>query len=260
MPLSREPVWHRLPAGDFTGPGAPGPAPHSPRMYESDSLERNGYFMDTQRERWVRAIKRERVSAIIRTKDQALAAEAMQAAVDGGFKLIEFTLTTPGALELVKEFSQRDGLLVGAGTVLTTNQAREAVEAGARFLVSPIVDAEVIGEAAALDVPCIPGAYTPTEMETAYRYGADFIKVFPAPFGGAEFIRGVLGPLPHLNLFPTAGATPDNFGEFLEAGCAGVGFVRSLFVPSDLSTGDFTAIRDRAARIVMRLSEFQEKG
>lgn len=215
--------------------------------------------MKTQREKWVRTIKRERVSAIIRTNDQALAAEAMQAAVDGGFKMIEFTLTTPGALELVNSFSKRDGLLVGAGTVLTTSQAREAVAAGARFLVSPIVDAEVIGEAAALDVPCIPGAYTPTEMETAHRHGADFIKVFPAPFGGAEFIRGVLGPLPHLNLFPTAGATPDNFGEFLEAGCAGVGFVRSLFVPAELSCGDFAAIRDRAARIIRRLSDIPAK-
>ena len=181
----------------------------------------------------------------------------MQAVVDGGFKLIEFTLTTPGALELVNRFSKRDGLLVGAGTVLTTTHAREAVAAGARFLVSPIVDAKVIAEAAALDVPCIPGACTPTEMETAHRCGADFIKVFPAPFGGPEFIRAILGPLPHLNLFPTAGATPDNFGEFLEAGCAGVGFVRSLFVPSDLSAGDFAAIRDRAARIIKRLSDIQ---
>lgn len=209
--------------------------------------------MASHREQWADTIKRERVSAIIRTKDQTLAADAMQAAVDGGFKLVEFTLTTPGALELVSSFSKREGLLVGAGTVLTKNQAREAVEAGARFLVSPIIDPEVIREASALDVPCIPGAYTPTEMETAHRCGADFIKVFPAPFGGAEFIRGVLGPLPHLNLFPTAGATPDNFCEFLEAGCAGVGFVRSLFVPSELSAGDFDAIRERAAQIIAQL-------
>ena len=112
--------------------------------------------MDTQREQSVRTIKRERVSAIIRTKDQALADEAMQAVVDGGFKLIEFTLTTPGALELVNSFSKRDGLLVGAGTVLTTTHAREAVAAGGRFLVSPSVCAEVVSQAGALGVPGVP--------------------------------------------------------------------------------------------------------
>lgn len=204
----------------------------------------------------VSRIQRERISAIIRTKDQSLAADAMQAAVDGGFRMIEFTLTTPGALELVNSFSKREDLLVGAGTVLTTAQAREAVAAGARFLVSPVIDEVVIREAAALDVACIPGAYTPTEMETAYRYGADFIKLFPAPFGGVSFIEAIRGPLPHLRLFPTAGATPENFLEYLQAGCAGVGFVRSLFVPDDLASGNLTAIRERAEGIVSRLSHF----
>ncbi len=201
-------------------------------------------------------MEHERVSAIIRANDQTLAADAMSAAIDGGFRMVEFTLTIPGAMELIKSFSKRTDLLVGAGTVLSRGQAREAVDAGASFLVSPIVDPEVIEEAGRLDVPCMPGAFTPTEMQTAHRLGADFIKVFPAPPGGVAFLEAIRLPLPHLRLFPTAGPTPDNFIEYLNAGCVGVGFVRSLFDPGDLAARNFDAILDRAATIRRRLTEW----
>ncbi len=210
-----------------------------------------------QREKVAAAIECERVSAIIRTNDQATASNAMRAAVDGGFRIVEFTLTTPGALDLISDFARTDDLLVGAGTVLTTTQARDAVAAGARFLVSPMVDHEVIEEASRLDVPSIPGAFTPTEMQTAHRFGADFVKVFPAPAGGAGFIEAVRGPLPHLRLFPTAGVTPDDFTTYLEVGCAGVGFVGTLFEPEDLTTGNFAAIRGRAETITRRLAAWR---
>ena len=211
----------------------------------------------TRRLETTAAIERERISAIIRTNDQGVAGEAMQAAVDGGFRMVEFTLTTPGAFELITEFSRRTDLLVGAGTVLTVEQARMAVAAGARFLVSPICDPIIVAQAASLDVACIPGAYTPTEMETAHRLGADFVKVFPATAGGVGFIEAVLAPLPHLRLFPTAGVTPENFVDFLNAGCAGVGFPKPLFVPSDLARGDFAAVRKRAREITRRLAEWR---
>lgn len=214
----------------------------------------------TRREQARATIGRERVSAIIRADDQALAHDAMQAAVDGGFRLIEFTLTTPGALELVAEFASMPDLLVGAGTVMSPEQARLAVSAGASFLVSPIGDPAVIEEAGALDVPIIPGASTPTEMESAHRAGADFVKVFPAPAGGVDFIRAIRGPLPHLRLFPTAGPTPENFLEYLDAGCAGVGFVRTLFEPADLASSDFKAITRRATSIIERLAAWRGEG
>ena len=203
-------------------------------------------------------IQQRRLSAIIRTDDQALASDAMDAAVEGGFTLVEFTLTIPGALDLIQSFSSRSNLTVGAGTVLTVEQAREAVAAGAKFLVSPIADRDVIAEAGALDVACIPGAYTPAEMQSAHRFGADFVKVFPAVPGGAEFLRAVLGPLPHLRLFPTAGATPENFTEFLDVGCAGVGLVRSLFQPEDLAKRRFGAITDRARMVFQRLDAWRQ--
>lgn len=212
----------------------------------------------SNRQQTVSVIEQERVSAIIRTQDQTLAHDAMQSAVEGGFRLVEFTLTTPGALELVKEFSENPELTVGAGTVMTSEQASLAVNAGARFLVSPIIDAEVIAAAANLDVVCIPGAQTPTEMESAHRLGADFIKVFPAPAGGVDFIRAIRGPLPHLRLFPTAGVTPENLIQYLDAGCAGAGFVRSLFDPDDLAQGRFDAIRQRAKKINHSVSCWRE--
>lgn len=199
-----------------------------------------------------------RVSAIIRTRDQQLAGDAMQAAVDGGLRIVEFTLTTPGVCDLIRRFAAQSHLLVGAGTVMSPELARETVDAGARFLVSPIVDAEVIAEAVALDVPVIPGAATPTEMETAHRLGADMIKVFPAQAGGVGFIEAVLGPLPHLKLFPTAGVTPDNVTDYLRAGCFGVGLVRSLFVPSDLEERNFDAIRRRAEKATTSVADFKE--
>ncbi len=205
------------------------------------------------------AIQEHRVTAIIRTADRKLARQAMEAAVAGGFRVIEFTLTTPGALSLIEEFASRQGLIVGAGTVMTPAQAREAVGAGARFLVSPIFDPEVVSEASTLGVVSVPGCSTPTEMETAHRHGADLIKVFPEPAGGVDFIRAVRGPLPHLPLFPTAGPTPENFLSYLDAGCVGVGFVRSLFVPEELASGDFNAIQRRSESIIQRLSDWMSR-
>jgi len=200
-------------------------------------------------------IQRRRIGAIIRTKDAQLAANAMTAAVAGGFRMVEFTLTTPDALRLISQFSARPDLLVGAGTVLTPQEARDAVKAGARFLVSPVCDPAVIAEAGRLGAVCIPGACTPTEMLTAHRAGADFVKLFPAPADVAGFVTSVLGPLPFLRIYPTAGITVENFVDILRAGAAGVGFVRTLFVPGDLAAGNFAAIEARAAAIVQRLAE-----
>ena len=146
-----------------------------------------------------------KISAIIRTDDHKVAEQAMQAAVDGGFRVVEFTLTTPGALNLITQFRENDDLIVGAGTVMSPTIVQEAVEAGAQFLVSPVCSVDVIQEAKKLDVVTMPGTFTATEMESAHRAGADFVKLFPAPANVAEYIRFILAPLPHLKIFPTSG-------------------------------------------------------
>lgn len=187
-----------------------------------------------------------RATAILRCADQRLAADAMGAAVRGGFRVVEFTLTVPGAFELIQDFAARPGLVVGAGTVLTREQARRAVAAGARFLVSPVTDEEVIREAASLGVAAMPGTHTPSEMWRAHQAGAPLVKLFPAPAGGPSYLRSVLGPMPFLRVVPTNGVDPDNAGAWLEAGAFAVGLVASLFRPDDLAAGRMDRIEERA--------------
>lgn len=194
-----------------------------------------------------------RGSAILRTNDLHAARQAMQAAVDGGMRIIEFTLTTPGAIELIREFSSKHNLIVGAGTVLTPEEAREAVAAGASFLVSPVLDPVVVAEAHRLNIAVMPGCATPTEMLAAHRMGAQLQKLFPAPGTGALWVQQVKAPLPMLNIVPTAGVTLDNAQSYLKAGSFAVGFVSSLFDHTDITTGRFDAIKARAAAIIKAL-------
>jgi Entner-Doudoroff aldolase len=196
------------------------------------------------------ALWRERATAILRTDSQARAAAAMEAAVKGGFRLIEFTLTVPGAIELITEFAARD-LLVGAGTVLTLAQARAAVRAGARFLVSPVVDEEIIQFACREDIPSLPGAHTPSEMWRAHRAGAPLVKLFPSPAGGPGALRAILGPMPFLRIVPTHGVDEGNVSAWLGAGAYAVGFVSSLFDPALMAADAMDRIEDRARRLLV---------
>ena len=197
---------------------------------------------------FVERFGREKASAILRSNDQDKAAQAMEAAVRGGFTIIEFTLSIPGAYELVREFSQREGLVVGTGTVMDEHQARQSVAAGARFLVAPVVDEAVIAIAEELEVACMPGCHTPTEMLRAHRAGAQLCKLFPAPAGGPAWVRSVLGPMPHLKIVPTNGVDDHNAGDWIAAGAFAVGFVATLFEPADLAADRWDAIEDRARR------------
>jgi 2-dehydro-3-deoxyphosphogluconate aldolase/(4S)-4-hydroxy-2-oxoglutarate aldolase len=197
---------------------------------------------------FVERFGREQASAILRTNDQDKAARAMEAAVRGGFTIIEFTLSIPGAFELVREFSQREGLVVGTGTVMDEHEARQSVAAGARFLVSPVVDEAVIAAAEELEVACMPGCHTPTEMLRAHRAGAQLCKLFPAPAGGPAWVRSVLGPMPQLKIVPTNGVDERNAEDWIAAGAFAVGFVNTLFEPADIAADRWDAIEARARR------------
>lgn len=194
--------------------------------------------------------KAERASAILRTDDQQAARQAMEAAVQGGFRVLEFTLTIPGACDLIKEFSAREGLVVGAGTVLTFEQAQQAVDAGAKFLVSPVLDNAIVQAAREFDVAVMPGASTPTEMLRSYVAGAHLQKLFPATATGPAWVKQTLGPLPFLRIVPTSGVTLENAAAYLQAGAFAVGFVASLFDPADIAAGRFDAIEDRARQML----------
>jgi 2-dehydro-3-deoxyphosphogluconate aldolase/(4S)-4-hydroxy-2-oxoglutarate aldolase len=196
------------------------------------------------------AFARHRGSAILRTALPQAVRPALQAAIDGGFRLVEVTLTTPDALAHVRWLAQQKGITAGAGTVLTVEDAEAAADAGAAFLVAPVCDPAVIGFCRERGLVSVPGTFTPTEMLHAHRAGADVVKLFPAAPGGPDYVKAVLGPLPFLKLFPTAGVTAENAASFLQAGAFGVGFVGTLFDPQDLAAGRFDAVRQRAARMV----------
>lgn len=196
---------------------------------------------------------RERASAILRTPHADAAAPAMEAAVRAGFRIVEFTLTVPDVYARIRDFSAHDDLAVGAGTVLTVDDAREAVEAGATFLVSPVVDEAVIDEAARLGVAMMPGTHTPTEMLRAHRAGAPLQKLFPAPGIGAPYVAACLGPLPFLKIVPTSGVTEQNVGDYLRAGAFAVGFVGPLFDAADMDARRFDAIEARGRKLLAQV-------
>ena len=193
---------------------------------------------------------RVKASAILRTSEEAAAAPAMDAAVRAGFQVVEFTLTTPGVYDRIGEFSSREGLVVGAGTVLTVEDARAAVEHGARFLVSPVVDEAVIEEAGRLGVAIMPGVHTPTEALRAHRAGAQLQKLFPAPGLGPDFVKACLGPLPFLKIVPTNGCDAGNAGAWLAAGAHALGFVAPLFHTAEVLEGRVDLIEARARKLL----------
>ena len=199
---------------------------------------------------FVELFGRLKASAILRTDVEEAAAPAMDAAVRAGFRIVEFTLTIPNVYERIAAFAARDGLVVGAGTVLTVEDARAAVDAGARFLVSPVVHEAVIEEATRLGVAMMPGVHTPTEMLRAHRAGAPLQKLFPAPGLGPAFVKACLGPMPFLNIVPTNGCDAENAGAWLAAGSHALGFVAPLFDADEVARGDVDTIEARARALL----------
>jgi Entner-Doudoroff aldolase len=195
-------------------------------------------------------IREARALAILRCNDHAAGRQALDAAVRGGFRVLEVTLSTPGAVEMIADYAKDDRLLIGAGTVLTVEQARAAAQAGARFLVSPVVDDDVLAEATRLGCLVIPGCATPTELWRAHRAGAAAQKLFPLPAGGPTWLRSVLAPMPFLRVIPTNGVDADNAAEWLAAGAFAVGVNRALFHVEELAAGAWDRVEARARTLL----------
>ena len=163
---------------------------------------------------------------VVRAASGAEAIAVADAIGDGGIRALEITMTVPGASAVIAEAVVRygDRFLIGAGTVLDADQARTCIEAGARFIVSPIVDEETIAWCRRADIAVLPGALTPTEVVRAWRAGADFVKVFPcSAVGGASYVKALKAPLPGIPLVPTGGVTLETVGAFFAAGASAVG-------------------------------------
>jgi len=192
------------------------------------------------------------VVAIVRLDCSEHLVRVAQAVREGGVKVIEFTLTTPDALEMIREASKilPSDVLLGAGTVLDPESARAAILAGAQFTVSPTLNPAVIEMCRRYSKVCIPGALTPTEILTAWECGADIVKVFPATLGGPQYFKDIAGPLPQIKLIPTGGVSLENAGAFIKAGAVAVAAGSNLVNATAAKEGRFDAITDAARKYI----------
>lgn len=198
-----------------------------------------------------------RACAVLRTPTSENCPKAMQAAIDGGFKIVEFTLTTPDCLQHLSDFrSKYDGnVMVGCGTILTPKDAADAMEAGSEFIITPVMLPDVIEWCKERNIVCVPGCQTPTEMVSAYRHGAPLQKLFPGVAGGSGWVKAVSSALPFLSINPTSGVDLDNAGEYLKMGAASVGLVAPLFDQDAIASGDFDKISQNAAKVMANVRE-----
>lgn len=185
----------------------------------------------------------------------------IQIYMDCGFTTIEVTMNSdhagPMIRKLVAEYGER--LNVGAGTVRTMEELHQALQAGAQFIVTPIVDPQVISTCVACQIPIFPGAYTPSEVYQAWKLGATAVKIFPAVTGGLTHIKAIRAPLEMIPLVPTGGVGAHNLGDFFDAGVVGVGMGSQLFPGKHVEAGDWESVRTQMMEVKSAYDSWSEK-
>jgi 2-dehydro-3-deoxyphosphogluconate aldolase/(4S)-4-hydroxy-2-oxoglutarate aldolase len=214
----------------------------------------------TERERFIEDLKRNQLMVAIRTDSAEDAYHAAMACVEGGVRFIEITFSVPGADEVISRISGDPRVVVGAGTVLSVDDARKALKAGASYLVSPAFDEEVVTFAKKEGVISIPGACTPTEIYRAYKAGGDIIKLFPfVEIGGLAFLKAIRGPLPFVRMMLCGGATLDNISSYLAADAAAI-LIGAAIIRRDLvAAKDWASIAGLAKSFVGKVEGSRTK-
>ena len=192
------------------------------------------------------------IIAVVRAQNAGQVLPLSEALLAGGVVAVEITMTTPNAIEAIRQAHRTfgDRALIGVGTVLDVETCRAALDAGAQFVVTPICRTEFVPIVHAADRPVMLGAYTPTEAQIAHEAGSDFIKIFPADSLGPAYIKALRAPLPHLRIVPTGGVDVSNVAEFFKAGCAAVGAGSSLVSTQILQKADWTELTRRAQQFI----------
>ncbi len=192
------------------------------------------------------------IVAVVRAQSSEQLIDVAHALLDGGVDCIEITMTTPNALKVIADCRRTLGekALIGVGSVLNARMANDAIGAGAQYVVSPVFVPEVIQAAHNAEMPCVPGAFTPTEILAATEAGADLVKVFPGGSVGPKYFKAVLAPMPHLKLTPTGGVDLTTAADWIAAGAQTLGVGSALVTKSALASGNMDEIRDLAARYV----------
>ncbi|SEL83557.1 bifunctional 4-hydroxy-2-oxoglutarate aldolase/2-dehydro-3-deoxy-phosphogluconate aldolase [Parapedobacter koreensis] len=201
-------------------------------------------------------IKENGIIAIIRGLRPEHVLEVAEALYAGGIRILEVTMNSEEPLVAIKTLAGGigDRMVIGAGTVLDTQMVEAAVAAGARFILSPVVDVDVIKTTKDLDAVSIPGAFTPTEIYAAHKGGADIVKVFPAT--SPAYIRSIAGPFPQIPLLPSGGLTPQNIRDFKDAGAVAFGVGNTLIDTTQSITRDYLAqLTDKASQFVAAIAK-----
>jgi len=199
------------------------------------------------------------IVAVVRGTSDELIMKAIEAALDGGINVIEVAFTVPNALEIIRRLAESvsEDVILGAGTVLTPEMAADAVDAGARFIVSPNVNLATIEMAKSRGVPVFPGALTPTEVATAWQAGADMVKIFPANVMGPTYLKDLHGPFPQIKFMPTGGVNLNTARDYLENGAAALGVGGDLINRKLMEEGNFAEIANRARKFRQIVREFR---
>lgn len=205
----------------------------------------------------VERLCRKGIVAVVRAKSSGQLIDVTKALVTGGVDCVEITMTTPNALEVIAACRKAmgDSAMIGVGSVLSAKVANEAIAAGAQFVVAPIFKAEIIAAAHKADMPCVPGAFTPTEILLATEAGADLVKVFPAGMFGPQFFKDVLAPMPHLKLTPTGGVDLKTAASWIAAGAKTLGVGSALVTKEALASGNFKEIEQLSAQFVQIVAD-----
>jgi 2-dehydro-3-deoxyphosphogluconate aldolase/(4S)-4-hydroxy-2-oxoglutarate aldolase len=192
------------------------------------------------------------VVAVIRMKDTRRLARVIEAVRLGGVKSIEITMTVPGAVDIIRDLvkSVPNDVRIGAGTVVDRDTAIAVIDAGAQFVVGPVLDLQIVKVCAERDRVVMPGCFSPTEIHTAWRAGADIVKVFPATSLGPKYFKDIRGPFPDIRLMPTGGVTIDNVGEWIAAGAVAVGIGSDLLDKKAIEEERYEVLTERAQRMV----------
>jgi 2-dehydro-3-deoxyphosphogluconate aldolase / (4S)-4-hydroxy-2-oxoglutarate aldolase len=201
------------------------------------------------------------IVAVVRSADSQQLVDVVRALVDGGVDVAEITMTVPNALEVLAQVRKAlgDRVLLGAGTVLDPETARAVLLAGAEYIVAPTVNLDVIRLCQRYDKLVMPGAFTPTEILTAWEAGADIVKVFPAEVVGPAYFKALRGPLPQILLMPTGGVDLKTASEFLKAGACCLGIGSQLVEPTAIANRDFGRLRDLASQYSAIVQQFRQK-
>jgi len=201
------------------------------------------------------------VIPVIRASSHEEALAVIDAIAAGGVTTIEVTMTVPNAIELISKLTtERADLLIGAGSALDPEVARDSIAAGAKFIVSPATNFDTILYCNDAEIVVIPGALTPTEIVNAWDAGADFVKVFPADsMGGAKYLRSLKAPLPHIKMIPTGGVNQDTAADFIKAGAAAIGVGSDLVDLKAMSEGRTADVTVAAKKYLEIVAEARQR-